>query len=127
MSVVEIAYHPDDFYYKTSVMYSENQSVCPTWLKEDTQPTYEKMCCTDILDKKQCENWDKNTEKCYILELCKNKKYADLANKLDNNNSGANERQRNFRKQFQNEVLKTINISVSILIITYSSVYFFKT
>jgi len=125
MPVVEIAYSPNDFYYVSSGKYNDIKDVCPSYLSD--KPRWERDCCTDQTDKANtdvCPNWDKT--KCYEYEVCKNKEYADLVNNLENNNGGANERQSNLQKQYQNEVLKTINISASILIITYLSVYFFK-
>jgi hypothetical protein len=125
MPVVEIAYSPNDFYYMSSGKYDDIKNVCPYYLKDKVQ--WDIDCCTDKSDKNDksiCPKWD-NT-KCYEYEVCKNKEYADLANTLQNNNGGANERHSNFQKQYHNEILKTINISASILIITYLSVYFFK-
>jgi hypothetical protein len=122
MPVVEIAYNPNDFYYVSSGKYDSIKAVCPNYLNDKQQ--WDRDCCTDTPDKLSCPNWD-NT-KCYEFEVCKNKEYADLANILENKNGGANERQSNYKKQYQNEVIKTINISASILIITYLSVYFFK-
>jgi hypothetical protein len=63
---------------------------------------------------------------CYELELCKNKEYADLINNLENKNDGSIERRNNLQSQYRNEIIKTINISASILLITYLSAYFFK-
>jgi hypothetical protein len=125
MPVVEIAHNPNDFYYMSSGKYQDVSGVCPTYLREKSK--WDSICCTDISDKNDttiCPKWD-NT-KCYEYEVCKNKEYADLANKLQNNNGGSNERRSNLKKQYHNEILKTINISASILIITYLSVYFFK-
>jgi len=125
MPVVEIAYSPNDFYYMTSGKYQDVSGKCPTYLKNKS--TWDKTCCTDISDKNNktlCPDW--NNTICYEYEVCKNKEYADLANKLQNNNGGSNERRSNLKKQYHNEILKTINISASILIITYLSVYFFK-
>lgn len=122
MPVVEIAYNPNDFYYVSSGKYDSIKDVCPNYLKDKAQ--WDKDCCTDNPDKLTCPKW--NNTKCYEFEVCKNKEYADLANILENNNGGSNERQRNYKKQYQNEIIKTINISASILIITYLSVYFFK-
>jgi hypothetical protein len=122
MPVVEIAYNPNDFFYVTSGKYEDIKSVCPNYLNE--KPKWESDCCTDNPDKSTCPNW--NQTNCYEFEVCKNKEYADLANTLENNNGGANERHSNFKKQYQNEVLKTFNISASIVLITYLSVYFFK-
>ena len=123
MPVVEIAYNPNDFYYVSSGKYDDIKDICPNYLG-DNKAQWESDCCTDKPDKLSCPNWNKT--KCYEFEVCKNKEYADLANNLENNNGGANERHRNLQNQYQNEVMKTINISASILLITYLSVYFFK-
>jgi hypothetical protein len=124
MPVVEIAYNPNDFYYVSSHLYDDINARCLTYLGKNKQE-WETKCCTNKLDKKDnCNTW--NLVNCYEFELCKNKEYADLANSLDNNNSGANERHLNLKNHYQNELIKTINISASILLITYLSVYFFK-
>lgn len=125
MPVVEIAYNPNDFYYISSGVYDDIKDICPNYLG-DQRAQWESNCCTDKPDKSltSCPTW--NAEKCYNFEVCKNKEYAGLVNNLENNNGGANERHRNLQNQYQNEVMKTINISASILLITYLSVYFFK-
>lgn len=127
MPVIEIAYNPNDFYYATSGLYDNTlKQKCPTYLKEKV--FWDDRCCVDVNDKNKCKyQWNDVSSNCYDYELCKNKQYADLANNLENNNAGATERHANLQKQYQNEVLKTINISASIVIITYLSVYFFKT
>lgn len=125
MPVVEIAYSPNDFYYMSSGKYDDIKNICPVYLRD--KPKWDQMCCTDQSDKNNkdvCPNWD--ATKCYEYEVCKNKEYANLANTLENNNGGASERYSNLQKQYHNEILKTVNISASILIITYLSVYFFK-
>ena len=123
MPVVEIAYNPNDFYYVSSGLYDEiKDDKCPTYLKN--KQTWDTTCCTDTLNKSSCATW--NVSNCYEFELCKNKEYADIVNNLENNNGGADERQSNYNNKYQNEIIKTINISASILLITYLSVYFFK-
>lgn len=123
MPVVEIAYNPNDFYYVSSGKYDDIKDICPNYLG-DNKAQWELDCCTDKPDKLSCPNW--NNTKCYEFEVCKNKEYADLANNLENNNGGSDERYRNLQNQYQNELIKTINISAGILLITYLSVYFFK-
>ena len=125
MPTVEIAYNPNDFYYTSSKYYNNElksgTSCETTYLDEDT---WNANCCNDKLDKTNCQTW--NPKNCYEFELCKNKKYADLANDLENKNSGTSERHANLQKQYQTEIIKTINVSASIMLITYLSVYFFK-
>ena len=128
MPVVEIAYNPNDFYYVSSGKYDDIKDICPNYLGEN-KPRWESYCCTDKSDKSDksyCGKWDENKTTCFQLEVCKIKEYADLANNLENNNGGANERHRNLQNQYQNEIIKTINISAGVLLITYLSVYFFK-
>uniref|UniRef100_A0A6C0JY14 Uncharacterized protein n=1 Tax=viral metagenome TaxID=1070528 RepID=A0A6C0JY14_9ZZZZ len=122
MPVVEIAYNPNDFYYVSSGKYDDIKDVCPAYLSN--KPLWESDCCIDKPDKSTCPNWNKT--KCYEYEVCKNKEYADLVNNLENNNGGTDERLRNLQSQYQNEVMKTINISAGVLLIAYLSVYFFK-
>jgi hypothetical protein len=125
MTTVEIAYNPNDFYYVSSGVYDDVKDICPNYLGEN-KPRWESYCCTDKSDKLSCGKWDEKKTNCFEFEVCKNKEYADLANNLENNNGGANERHRNLQNQYQNEMMKTINISAGILLITYLSVYFFK-
>lgn len=121
MPVVEIAYNPNDFYYVSSGLYQETK--CQEYLSDKS---LESSCCRDKLDKTSCKDWNQNSETCYKYELCLNKENADLVNNIENNNSGADERRANLQNLLNNEILKTINISASIILISYLSVYFFK-
>jgi hypothetical protein len=122
---IEIAYTPNDFYYVTSGIYDNVKKNCKNYLSDKTY--WDDKCCVNVNDKNQCNNnWNDISNNCYEYELCKNKQYADLAKTLQNNNGGAIERHSNLQKQYNNEILKTVNISTSILLITYLSVYFFK-
>jgi hypothetical protein len=123
MSVVEIAYNPNDFYYVSSGVYKDISSSCSIYLGDKTN--WEGKCCTNI-NGNCTSKWNEVSGNCFEFEVCKNKEYADSINKLENNSNGENERHRNFRNQYHNEIIKTINISASILLITYLSVYFFK-
>lgn len=127
MPTVEIGYSPNDFYYMSSGVYNDISNNCPFVSDVDG-------CCTNP-NTPDCQDYLKitdnngkyiNLESCYNFTVCKNKDYVDLVNDLENNNSGADERRRNLQNQYQNEIIKTINISASILLITYLSVYFFK-
>jgi hypothetical protein len=126
MPVIEVAYNPNDFYYATSGLLPSVE-VCKTYLSN--KPDWDKTCCINTNDKQNtalCPLWNDASNNCYKYELCKNKENADLANNLENNNAGASERYNNYKKQYQNDILKAINISAGIAIITYLSVYFFK-
>jgi hypothetical protein len=123
MPTVEVAYNPNDFYYTTSGSLP-TPAECSNFLSN--KDTWNTTCCADINDKSKCETWNDASSNCYKYELCKNKENADLANKLENNNAGALERHDNYAKQYRNGALKAVNISVSIALITYISVYFFK-
>jgi hypothetical protein len=120
MSVVEIAYNPNDFYYVSSGVYRDISSSCSTYLGKENS---DLSSCHTQINTSSADNFKTN---CYNLEVCKNKDYADSVNKLENNSNGENERHSNLRNQYHNEIIKTINISASILLITYLSVYFFK-
>jgi hypothetical protein len=126
MPVVEIGYSPNDFYYTTSGIYEDNKSKCPDLLKD--KKSMDEKCCVNVNNKTQCGSvWKDVALECYTYELCKNKKYADLVNHMANYNAGSDERYSNIQKQFQNEILKSVNIVASIAIISYLSVYYFKT
>jgi uncharacterized protein YdaT len=123
MSVVEIAYNPNDFYYIASGVYNDiKETQCHDFLNGNVIDDWETTC-KNATDK----TWKNLASNCFKFEVCKNKNYADLVSNLENNSSGANERNSNLRNQYHNEIIKTINISASILLITYLSVYFFKT
>ena len=128
MPYVVLAYNRNDFYYATSNYYNNmlSSNVCSTnYLADETKETYwNNQCCTNSTDKTNCATWD--VVKCSEFELCKNKQNADLANDLENKNRGTEERQRNLENQYQKEIVKTINLSASILLITYFSTYFFN-
>ena len=127
MPVIELAYNPNDFYYTTSGM-TPSDSVCSNYL--NNKADWDNKCCITTNDKRnisKCPYWNDVSNNCYEYELCKNKEYANLVNNLENNNAGASERHNNYQKQYQNDLLKTINISASIVIIAYMSVYFFNT
>jgi hypothetical protein len=126
MPIVEVAYSPNDYYYITSGKYDDISELCKSTYIKDLDK-WNSDCCVDYPDKtnsEKCPNW--NQDKCYEFEVCKNKEYAGLANTLENNSSGSSERYNNLKKEYQNEIIKTINISASIFLITYLSVYFFK-
>ena len=126
MPIVEIGYSPNDFYYTTSGIYADNKSKCPDLLQDKKR--MDEKCCVNVNNKIQCSSvWKDVALECYNYELCKNKQYADLANHMANNNAGSDERYNNIQKQFQNEILKSVNIVASIAIISYLSVYYFKT
>jgi len=118
-----VSYNKNDFYYNTSGLTPSNEE-CKLIMQNKDE--LDKICCVSELDKSKCSNWDENVEKCYKYELCKNKNMAVLANTLENNNSGNKERHENLSKQYQNELIKSVNFSFSIAIIAYLSVYFFK-
>jgi hypothetical protein len=123
MSITQIAYSPNDFYYVTSGL-TPTESVCNSMLQQSS--IYNTVCCENQPDKTKCSTWNENSENCFKYELCKNKQNADLAIQLENNNAAQYERHGNYTSKYNNELLKTFNITTSIAIITYLSVYFFK-
>jgi type IV secretory pathway VirB6-like protein len=88
-----------------------------------------KVCCSDpknsnyTLDKSTCSTWDDNKTDCYKYEVCKNKQYSQLVNKIENNHSGADERYANTKKQYEYEIMKTINITSGIAIFAVATIY----
>jgi hypothetical protein len=109
-----------------TIIYADNKSKCPDLLQDKKR--MDEKCCVNVNNKIQCSSvWKDVALECYNYELCKNKQYADLANHMANNNAGSDERYNNIQKQFQNEILKSVNIVASIAIISYLSVYYFKT
>ena len=116
MSIVTVAYSPNDFYYVSS---NVDLSTCSS----ANVAALDASCCTVMEDKTNCPYYNANKEICYKHEVCKNKNNALLANKMDNNHSGANERYVNTKKQYEYEIMKTINISSGIAIFAIATMY----
>ena len=69
------------------------------------------------------KNWQDNSGNCYIKELCLNKKLADKINNIQNNHLGTDEKEKDSDKIYNDEVVKTINISIGIAILLGSIYY----
>lgn len=126
MSIVTVSYNPNDFYYVSSNL---DLKTCNT---VDVNKM-NNLCCSDpilsnyTMDKSKCPNWSTNKEKCYTYEVCKNKQNALLSNKIENNHSGSQERFANTKKQYEYEIMKTINITSGIAIFTIATYYMMNT
>jgi hypothetical protein len=116
MSIVTVAYSPNDFYYVSS---NVDLSICSS----ANAAALDVSCCTSMEDKTKCSYYNSNKEVCYKHEVCKNQKYALLANKIENNHSGANQRYANTKKQYEYEIMKTINITSGIAIFAAATIY----
>jgi hypothetical protein len=116
MSIVTVAYSPNDFYYVSS---NVDLSICSS----ANAASLDASCCTSVEDKTNCSYYNSNKEVCYKHEVCKNKDNALLANKMDNNHSGADERYNNTKKQYEYEIMKTVNISSGIAIFAVATIY----
>jgi hypothetical protein len=116
MSIVTVAYSPNDFYYVSS---NVDLSTCGS----ANSSALDASCCSSVEDKTKCSYYTSNKETCYKNEVCKNKKYALLSNNIENNHSGAEERYANTKKQYEYEIMKTVNISSGIAIFAIATIY----
>jgi hypothetical protein len=116
MSIVTVAYSPNDFYYVSS---NVDLSICSS----ANAASLDASCCSSVEDKTNCSYYNSNKEVCYKHEVCKNKNNALLANKMENNHSGADERYINTKKQYEYEIMKTVNISSGIAIFAVATIY----
>lgn len=126
MSTVQIAYNPNDFYYVSSSIFTDlgtNQNDilnnCNNFLTTGNNSDYDNKC-GDI------DFFENNSNNCFKYELCKNKQNSDTIMQLQNKTTGESERNIDYQNKYNNELLKTVNISASIIFITYLSIYFFK-
>ena len=120
--IVTVAYSPNDFFYNTSSMMPRDNE-CKTMIKSKVY--WDDKCCIDKSDKSSCTTWNDNSGNCYKYELCKNKMYSALANKMQNSNSGSDERVANIKKQYEYAILNTVNLTSGIAVILYLSFYYF--
>jgi hypothetical protein len=126
-SVTTFAYSPNDFFYKTSNMLpSETEctikyadmswnETCNNCYTKQVNPGFTGNCTA---------SWNDISGNCYNYQLCKNRAMADLANKQQNKNSGSDERYANARKEYDFELLHTVNNISGIIIIGYLTYYF---
>ena len=146
MSTVTIAYNPNDFFYTSSYNTPDNIE-CTSILQNDTPYTQCSSCYgINILGNtygniygntyigtngntyiNSCDTgfWNDMSSNCFKYQLCKNKKLATLANTLQNNYNGADERYANIKKEYDYAVLQTINIVTGIIIISGVTYYYF--
>jgi hypothetical protein len=113
MSIVTLAYNPNDFFYASS--YSiPSDDTCAQWITNNT-------------DFSNCEtqSWVDASVNCYKYKLCKNKELAALANSAKNSYNGSDERYANIKKEYDYAVLHTINIVTGIVALAGLSVYYF--
>jgi len=121
-SIITVAYSPNDFYYTTSnmvpsseqcaIQYSDSTmgEKCNNCYSKQVNPNFTGTCN---------ESWKDIAQDCYNYQLCKNRSMADLANQQQNKNSGSDERYANARKEYNYELLHTVNNISGILIIGY--------
>ncbi len=127
-SIITVAYSPNDFYYTTSNMVPSSEQCaiqyadaaawnekCNNCYTKQVNPSFTGNC--DV-------SWNDISANCYNYQLCKNRTMADLANTQQNKNSGADERYANARKEYDFELLHTVNNISGIIIIGYLTYYF---
>jgi len=138
MSTVTIAYNPNDFFYRT---YSVPDDDCNLFLNNDASYSQCSSCyglnITGNIDANKGTNgntyinncdigfWNDMSKNCFKYQLCKNKKLATLANNMQNNYNGADERYANIKKEYDYAVLHTINIVTGIIILGGVTYYYF--
>ena len=142
MSTVTIAYNPNDFFYTSS--YNTPSSIECTDLLQNNAPYTQCASCygVNITEKidgntyigtngnvyiNNCDIgfWNDMSSNCFKYQLCKNKKLATLANNMQNNYNGADERYANIKKEYDYAVLHTINIVTGIIILSGVTYYYF--
>ena len=129
MSIVTVAYSPNDFFYVTSNMtptddecklqYSDASwnDTCTKCYEKSKNPNFTGTC--DL-------SWNDIKTTCYNFQLCKNKEMANLANQQENKYSGSDERYANIQKQYDYAVLNTVNLVSGIAIIGYLTAFYFS-
>lgn len=142
MTTVTIAYNPNDFFYSSS--YNTPSTIeCTDMLQNDT-PYKQCASCYGInitgkidgntyigpngnvyINNCDIGFWNDMSSNCFKNQLCKNKKLATLANNMQNNYNGADERYANIKKEYDYAVLHTINIVTGIIILSGVTYYYF--
>ena len=148
MSTVTIAYNPNDFFYATSYNTPTND-ICTNLLQNDA-PYSQCSACYGIdfsgnIDGNVSLNgntyigtngnvyinncdlgyWNDMSSNCFKYQLCKNKNLATLANSMQNQYGGSDERYANIKKEYDYAVLHTINIVTGIFILGGVTFYYF--
>uniref|UniRef100_A0A6C0D871 Uncharacterized protein n=1 Tax=viral metagenome TaxID=1070528 RepID=A0A6C0D871_9ZZZZ len=113
MSIVTLAYNPNDFFYATSYN-TPSDDVCTQW---NTNHTDFSNCDT--------QSWVDASVNCFKYKLCKNKELATLANSAKDRYNGSDERYANIKKEYDYAVLHTVNIVTGIVALSGLTVYYF--
>jgi hypothetical protein len=146
MATVTVAYNPNDFFYATSYN-TPSDDICTNLLQNDAPYSQCTACygvnvsanVTANLDGNtytgtngnvyinSCDTgyWNDMSSNCFKYQLCKNKKLATLANNVQNQNGGSDERYANTKKEYDYAVLHTINIVTGIIILGGVTYYYF--
>jgi hypothetical protein len=121
---ITIGYNPDDFFYSLVGNKMPSDSSC-----NDPDHGYlnikDSSCVfIDPIDTTE-QIWTDNSLNCYRRELCRNKIAALKINDVENNHLGSQQNFKNSKKMYNNEILKTFNLSLGILVV-FVTIYYIK-
>lgn len=119
---ISIGYNPGDFFYTLVGNHMPSDSSCNELLQ------IPDVSC-HFIDPNSISNddtlWRDNSFNCYKKELCINKQQSAKINEVENNHLGSQQNYKNSKKMYNNEILKTFNLSFGILII-FTTIYYIK-
>ena len=148
MSIVTLAYNPNDFFYASSYN-TPSDAECAQFLKNNDTFSQCSTCYNNIdaitaingntytggnvytgvngnLYINNCDIgfWNNSSKDCYLNQLCQNKSLANSAINMQNNYGGSDQRYADISKEYDYAVLHTINIASGFVIIGGLTFYY---
>ena len=148
MSIVTLAYNPNDFFYASSYN-TPSDLECTQFLQNNAAFSQCSSCYDNIntiaaingktytggnvytgtngnLYINNCDIgfWNDFSGNCYLNQLCQNKSLAISATKMQNNYAGSDQRYADISKQYDYAVLHTINIISGFIVIGGLTFYY---
>jgi len=94
MASVNVEYRPSDFLY-------------PNIIKNNSD-------CANVDITKDCTYYSGDDAKCFELEVCKNKNYAEYLMSITHTHSGSEQRYEDVDKKYNTEIMNTVNLGIGI-------------
>lgn len=121
---ISIGYNPDDFFYTLVGSNMPSDLSCNDPTTGYLNIPNDKCLFINPIDINS-ELWRDNSFNCYKKELCINKEISSKINDVENKHLGSQQNFMNSKKMYDNELLKTFNVSFGILIII-TTIYYLK-
>lgn len=121
---ITIGYHTNDFFYTIVGNKMPSDASCNN---PETGFLFipDSSCVLIDASGVSGNTWMDNSYNCYKKELCKNKNLALKINDIENNHLGSQQNYMNSKKMYNNEILKTFNLTFGILLL-FMTIYYVK-